>query len=145
MGMLSGPWTWRRFKSFAYLAIAFNKRQVKRLFLGSADDGGVQRFLENFSAEGLAPLTAPQADLALSLSRCTFCGVCEAVCPRPVDRWPAYARALDQARFAAEDLPAACPPECRDCETFCPAHVPLRDIPAFVRRGGAARPTPSGG
>lgn len=139
MGVLSGPWTWKRFRSFAYLAIAFNRRQLRRLFLGRKDDGGVERFLENFSGDGLAPLSAPETSLIFALSKCTFCGICEAVCPMPVDRWPAYARALEHARFAAEDLPPSCPPECRQCEMLCPTGVPLREIPAFVRRGGATR------
>jgi len=134
MGILSGPWSWRRLKSFSHLALAFNKRQLRRLFLGRRDDGGATRFLENFSAEGMAPLDAGEAQLVLALSRCTYCGLCETACPHPLDRWPAFTRALEHARHAAADLPASCPPECRQCEAICPTGVPLREIPAFVRR-----------
>lgn len=141
MGILSGPWTWKRIKSFAALAWAFNRRQARRLLLGRRDDGGLPRFLENFAGEGMAPLTPADAEAVLDLSACVYCGLCEAVCPHPADRWPAYARALDLASVAAADLPApaaACEPECRRCEAICPTRVPLRRIPAFVRRGGAA-------
>ena len=137
MGVLSGPWTWKRTRSFAYLALAFNRRQLRRLLYGRRDNGGERRFLENFAGEGLAPLTAAQEALTLELSRCVYCGICEAVCPRPLDRWPAYARALEHAPYAAADLPASCPPDCRVCEANCPTGVPLREIPAFVRRGGS--------
>lgn len=140
MGILSGPWTWKRFKSFTYLAIAFNRRQIRRIFRGRKDDGGIDRFLENFAAEGMSPLNAQQTEFVFALSKCTYCGVCEAVCPMPVDRWPAWSRALEHARFAAEDLPPSCPVECRQCEHLCPVGVPLPEIPAFVRRGGARRP-----
>lgn len=134
MGVLSGPWTWKRFRSFVYLAIAFNRRQLRRVFRGRKDDGGVARFLENFAHEGFAPLDAQQTELIFSLSKCIYCGVCEAVCPMPVDRWPAWSRALELARFAAEDLPANCEVGCRKCEALCPVGVPLQAIPAFVRR-----------
>ncbi len=138
MGILSGPWTWKRFKSFLALAWAFNRRQARRLFLGRRDDGGEARFLLNFAEEGMAPLTADEGRTVLALSNCIYCGLCEAVCPSPVDRWPAYTRALDLAADAAQDIPASCPAECLECAKICPTRVPLKDIPAFVRRGGGA-------
>ena len=136
MGVLSGPWTWKRVRSFTALAVAFNRRQLRRLVLGRRDDGGEARFLENFAEEGLAPLDVGQTGLVVELSRCLYCGLCEVVCPRPLDRWPAWSRALEQARFAALDIPPDCPPGCHECETICPTRVPLRAIPAFVRRAG---------
>lgn len=136
-GILAGPWTWKRARSFYYLAVAFNIRQVRRLFLGRLDDGGARRFLENYASEGLSPLDASGRSVVLSLSGCISCGLCETQCPEshvPPDRWPAYARALDQAVYAALDLPADCPDGCRRCEEICPTGVTLKATPAFVRR-----------
>lgn len=132
--MFAGPWTWKRFVSFLYLAVAFWRRQLRRLVRGRADNGGERRFLENYAGEGMAPLTAPQEALVHALGRCIYCGVCEAVCPLPLDRWPAYSRALTQSRDAARSVPPDCPPDCRACADACPTHVPLPEIPAFLHR-----------
>lgn len=134
MGILSGPWNWRRFKSFAYLGYAFFRRQVRRLTRGRRDDGGAERFLLNFEPEGMRPLTAPEEDLIQRLGACIHCGLCEAVCPLPVDRWPAYSRAIAMAIDAAADIPRRCPDGCAACIDICPTGVPLREIPAFVHR-----------
>ncbi len=136
--MFSGPWNWKRFRSFVYLALAFLRRRVRRLVRGRGDDGGITRFLENYAAEGLAPLTLEHEALVEATSRCIHCGLCEAVCPLPLDRWPAYSRALAMADAAASDLPASCPPECHACANVCPTGVPLERIPAFVHRNPTA-------
>lgn len=133
-GILSGPWTWRRFKSFVYLGLAFWRRQFRRLFKGRKDDGGQQRFLENFTPDGLQPLSTPDEDLIHRLGACIHCGLCEAVCPLPVDRWAAYTRAIAMANEAAADIPKRCPDGCEACVDICPTGVPLREIPAFVHR-----------
>ncbi|MGK0359815.1 MAG: ferredoxin [Bradymonadia bacterium] len=133
-GILSGSWDWARIKSFGYLAWAFWRRQFKRLIPGRNDDGGAERFLENFSPEGMAPLTAAEETLIQQLGNCIHCGLCEAVCPLPVSRWTAYTRAIAMAADAAQDIPKQCPPECDACVQICPTGVPLAQIPAFVHR-----------
>lgn len=133
-GILSGPWNWPRVKSFAYLGWAFWRRQFKRLWPGKNDDGGAERFLENFTPEGMAPLTLSEEALLERLGACIHCGLCEAVCPLPVDRWPAYSRAIAMADDAAVDIPARCPPACDACVQICPTGVPLAQIPAFIHR-----------
>ncbi|MFN3198129.1 MAG: 4Fe-4S dicluster domain-containing protein [Bradymonadia bacterium] len=134
--MFAGPWDLKRVKSFIYLAIAFWKRQGRRLVKGRRDNGGAKRFIENYSEEGMAPLSGEQAALVHALSQCIYCGLCEAVCPSTPDRWAAYSRALAEARHAAATIPAACPEGCRKCEAVCPTGVPLWEIPAFVHRNG---------
>ncbi len=137
MGVLSGPWTWRRFVSFVHLAIAFNVRQLRRVFRGEADNGGERRFLENYSGEGMKPLSEGDERLVRALGACIYCGLCEAVCPTPVDRWTSFSRALASAAEARASVPAECPEGCKACEAACPTGVPLREIPAFLaRRGG---------
>ena len=133
-GILSGPWNWPRIKSFAYLGWAFWRRQFKRLMPGTHDDGGAERFLENFTPEGMAPLTLADEALIHHLGACIHCGLCEAVCPLPVDRWTAYSRAIAMAADAAADIPRRCPPDCDACEAICPTGVPLAQIPAFIHR-----------
>lgn len=128
-------WNGRRIKSFLYLAVAFFQRRVRRLIRGRADDGGADRFLENFAGEGMAPMTLAQEALIRDTGRCIVCGLCEAVCPLPVERWATYSRATAMAREAAASIPASCPEGCRRCVEICPTGVPLADIPAFVHRG----------
>lgn len=137
MDILRGDWGLTRIKSFAYLAIAFWRRRFRRLVRGPTDDGGAQRFLDNFSDEGMRPLDPAHDTLIVEAAGCIQCGLCEAVCPTTApapDRWPAYARALAMAAEAAAALPPSCPDGCRICEAACPTGVPLAAIPSFVRR-----------
>ncbi len=134
LGVLSGAWTLKRAISFLYLAVAFNVRQLRRLLRGRADDGGEQRFLENYVAEGMAPMGPTDEALLAELGRCIHCGLCEAVCRLPVDRWTTYSRATAMAASAAATIPRACPDDCAACVDICPTGVPLTEIPAFVHR-----------
>lgn len=136
--ILGGAWDLRRVKAFAFLGVEFWWRQLRRLVRGRKDDGGAALFLENFAHEGLAPLTLLDEATLEGAGRCIQCGLCEAVCPLPVDRWLAYSRAIAQAEDAAATVPAACPPDCGLCVDICPTHVPIAAIPAFVHR---RRPT----
>jgi ferredoxin len=133
-GVLSGAWNWKRIVSFFYLAVAFNVRQVRRLFRGRADDGGIDRFLENYAGEGM-PLMAPDdLTLLVGVGRCIHCGLCEAACPEPVDRWTTWSRAIAMANEAVATIPADCPEGCVACTEICPTGVPLGEIPAFLHR-----------
>lgn len=132
--MFAGPWDLKRLKSFIYLAVAFWKRQLRHLVRGRKDNGGAERFIENYSEEGMGPLSESEADLVHDLSQCIYCGLCEAVCPTRGDQWVAYTRALAEARHAAKVVPAACPEGCRQCAEVCPTKVPLHRIPAFIHR-----------
>lgn len=134
--IFAGPWNRARVVAMLYLAWAFMRRVFRRIVRGRADDGGAERFLENFAGEGMAPLTVAQAAVIEGASRCIQCGLCEAVCPLPVDRWLANSRALDMASYAAASMPSMCPDDCRRCELICPTGVPIAAIPAFVHRNG---------
>lgn len=133
--ILGGSWDLRRVKAFAFLALEMMARVFRRLFRGRKDDGGAALFLENFAGEGLQPLTLPHEHLLEAAGQCIHCGLCEAVCPLPVERWVAYSRALAQSVDAAASVPAACPADCGACVAVCPTHVPLAEMPAFVHRG----------
>ncbi len=132
--MISGPWAGKRLMAIVYLAIAFWRRQFRRVLRRGEDDGGERRFLENFVSEGMKPLTAAQEEHILAMGRCIHCGLCEATCPEPLDQWAAYSRAIAQAEDAAAVIPARCPEGCTACASICPTGVPLAEIPAFVHR-----------
>lgn len=136
--LFAGPWNRQRVVAVLHLAWALVRRIFRRIFRGRSDDGGAERFLDNFAAEGMAPLTVAEEGVLEGAGRCIQCGLCEAVCPLPVDRWLAYARALDMAVIAAETVPAACPEDCRACVQICPTAVPIELIPAFVHRQSVA-------
>lgn len=138
--IFSGPWNRQRVVAMLHLAWAVIRRVWRRLTRGRRDDGGAERFLDNFASEGMVPLTAEQTTVLEGAGRCIQCGLCEATCPLPVDRWLAYSRALDMATHAAATTPPACPEGCRACEAICPTGVPLAAIPAFVHRQADALP-----
>ena len=125
--------SWRRIKSFLYLAVAFWKRRLRRLIKGKADDGGAERFLDNFVVEGMEPLSLQDESLLLALGRCIHCGLCEAVCPEPMDKLTVYSRAITMADAAAASVPT-CEAGCQACVKICPTGVPLLEIPAFLNR-----------
>ena len=100
MSILSGPWTRQRAKSFFFLAVAFWRRQLRRVVgLGKRDEGGAQRFLDNFASEGMVPLSAQETEGLHRLGACIQCGLCEAMGDGPVDRGPAWSRAIATRRM----------------------------------------------
>ncbi len=125
---------WRRIYSFAHLALEFWIRQIRRLWRGRRDNGGLERFLLNFGEDGLLPLTQEQEESLLGASRCIHCGFCEAVCPIPIDLWMKYSRALSLAPEAARSSPPGCGRDCQLCEEHCPVGVPIHRISAVLRR-----------
>ena len=125
---------WRLIKSVAMLAWAFWARQVRRVFKGRRDDGGLDRFIANYAPDGMPPMTRQDEQALLSFGACIQCGLCEAVCPEPVDRWLAYGRALTLAAEAANALATDCPEGCSTCADICPTGVEPLAVAAFVRQ-----------
>lgn len=110
---------------------------------------GAKRFLENYRADHIRPVTTHERELVPLWQRCTNCGLCEAVCP--LDTVPGDALGLSFTRLAIagwRDLSAhrliqasakameACQP-CGDCESACPEEIPLRELARLVANPAA--------
>jgi succinate dehydrogenase/fumarate reductase-like Fe-S protein len=106
---------------------------------------GKQAFLDNYANDGLLPLPGEQRAQLPNLEGCIACGLCDTVCPR----LPAATRHLFNGPSAlacslTRELPAyklnraylelwhECG-DCRECESACPAGVPLREVATFTR------------
>ncbi len=130
----------KRAKAIAMLAWAFWSRQFRRLFRGRKDDGGLDRFLANYVPDGMPPLSLEQERAVLIHGNCIFCGLCEAVCPVPVDRWLVYSRALTLAAEATASMPDVCEVGCSRCADICPTGVNPIEVAEFVRSRAKVMP-----
>lgn len=136
---------WKKLKGDLYLVYrALVAHPLRRLF--SADDRtGKQRFLDNYAAEGLVPMTPEDRDVLHGAARCIHCGLCDAydlalsAIPRtaydgasllPI----AYSRAtpdLPRARAALSQLRED---QLIRAEAVCPTRVPLRSLVRYLQR-----------
>jgi len=138
----------KRFRSLFNLGLRMLVHLLALPFRRPGD--GERRFLENYAAEGLPPLSLGERRLLPALDRCIACGLCNAMCetlahgPRHLFGGPfalgASARSMpDFGAFAAhlrEEVECA---DCRRCQTVCPTGVPLYDLALFVRAHGRRR------
>ena len=105
---------------------------------------GAKRFIENYRADYIRPVTAHERELFPLWQRCTNCGLCEAVCQ--LDSAPGDELSLSFTRLASSawrDMSAhrliqssakaleECRP-CGDCEAACPEAIPLRELAKLV-------------
>ena len=118
---------------------------LRQLFT-PAERKGKRRFLANYAAEALVPMTAQDRTELPRFSGCINCGLCDAVCPlvgraAPEDfRGPslfalAYSRAtpeLPHLRRVISTLDEC--GSCHVCQDVCPRAVPLLAIFAFTKR-----------
>ena len=138
----------RRFRSLLNLAWRMLLHLLALPFRRPGD--GERRFLDNYAADGLRPLSLGERRLLPALDRCIACGLCNAMCetlgagPRHLFGGPfalaASARSMpDFPYFAAHLRDDADCGDCRRCETVCPTGVPLRDLARFIRAHGVPR------
>ena len=118
---------------------------LRQLFT-PAERKGKRRFLANYAAEALVPMTAQDRTELPRFSGCINCGLCDAVCPlvgraAPEDfRGPslfalAYSRATPELPHLRRVISALdeCG-SCHVCQDVCPRAVPLLEIFAFTKR-----------
>ncbi len=130
---------WRRAFAWLMLGVAIVRRQLGRLIPGRSAHG-VEQFLAHYAGEGMAPMTADEEALLRAFGACIHCGLCEAVCPLPIDRLLSYTRATQLSVEAAEAWAgAACAEGCDACARVCPTGVPVAAVPAFVAGRAAAQ------
>lgn len=103
---------------------------------------GYRQFMQNYSPEGLLPLTREDKDRLASYSRCFNCGLCDAKCPAllrvPREKFPGPAYLVTTLtrtfpNFDASDLDFSLCESCSECERVCPNQVPIKDAFDFLK------------
>jgi heterodisulfide reductase subunit C len=109
---------------------------VARRALGRNGPDPEQLFLDNYRADGLRRAEPEMRALQLAAQACLVCGLCSGACARaegaprldPRDAVLAGARlAIDVRRLGLREVATACA-ACRDCESVCPARIPIASI-----------------
>lgn len=115
---------------------------IKRLL---ADPGQTQ-FARNFFPEGLVPTTLADRARLAAASRCTGCGLCDAVGgsgPRPSQLPTTFSKASADLAILGPTLDAFArdPERLAAAERLCPSRVPLVQLHGFLveRRARVAR------
>lgn len=129
-----------RFAALSYLAYrAMLAHPLKRLRQRGT---GLERFLESYAGDRLAPTAVADRRLGEEASRCIACGLCEPVCDlaaaAPAVRalglhatFRLTSKATPVLPFAADALAACASCASPECEAACPTGVPIARI---VRR-----------
>lgn len=134
----------QKLKGDLYLAYrALIAHPLRRLF--SPDErSGKQRFLDNYAAEGLVPISAQYRELLHEASRCIHCGLCEgfdralAALPRTAYGGASllavsYSRSTPDLPRARAALEALSEEQLIRSEAVCPTRVPLRALARHLR------------
>jgi ferredoxin len=108
---------------------------IKRLI---APPGRLQ-FARNFFPEGLVPTTLEERERLAEASRCTGCGLCDAVGgagPRPSLLATTFSRASFDLPHVQRELTefARDPARLEAAEAMCPSAVPLRRLHRFLQQ-----------
>lgn len=124
-----------RVRALAYLGYrALVAHPFKRL---RQEGTGLERFLANYAAEGLAPTRPEDRAIGEAASACIACGLCEVACDLaaaiPAVRslgvhaaFRLYGRSSAELSHAREALEACA--RCDACERTCPTGVPISRI-----------------
>lgn len=133
--------TMKQIYAFALLGLRAAVLHPLGQWFGSGDDGK-DRFLRNYTPDGLVPLSAAERERLVAFQRCINCGLCDMVCPsgaQPSLLALAYSRATPdlprtRAALALIETCPSCQGESHPCEQVCPRQVPIREIVAFSQR-----------
>jgi formate hydrogenlyase subunit 6/NADH:ubiquinone oxidoreductase subunit I len=118
------------------LQLRVGAQHVARRALGRNGPDPEQLFLDNYRADGVRRPEPALRALQLSAQACLVCGLCSGACARaegaprldPRDAVLAGARlAIDVRRLGLREVATACA-ACRDCESVCPARIPIASI-----------------
>lgn len=133
-----------RLKANLYLVWRGAVMHPLRLMFSTDERGGKQRFLDNYAAEGLIPLSLEDRRVLAKASRCIHCGLCDAydlalaAQPRARAEGPsaipvAYSRATPDLPRARKALASFDDEALAAAERVCPTRVPLREIAQTLR------------
>jgi succinate dehydrogenase/fumarate reductase-like Fe-S protein len=124
-----------RFRALSYLGYrALVAHPFKRML---QEGTGLERFLEHYAGEGLAPTRPEDRAVGEAASACISCGLCEVDCglagAAPAVRalglhaaFRLYGRSSAELPRAREALEACA--RCDACEASCPTGVPISRI-----------------
>ena len=120
---------------------AFVVHPLKRLLRGD-ERPGRERFLSNYAAEGLLPISAEERALLRGAERCIRCGLCDAQPDAEVTRAfqgpsfipVAYTRATPHLRDLGNALREVNEAQLLVGEAVCPTRVPLAALATYLRR-----------
>jgi hypothetical protein len=108
-----------------------------RIFIGSDDRTGKERFLANYAGEGNIVTAGEEREWLAQAGRCINCGLCEAAAA--LRAWPSamaisHSRATPQLPHAKALLEKLRPEILAEAEALCPTRVPLSGLAAFLSR-----------
>ena len=132
-----------RASALARLAAAYGRHQVRRRFRRA--EPGLDRLLEAYAEDRLAPLTPSERELLPEAGRCINCGLCALVAARvtglrPPDLASAYLRDYPRLSGVASDWSAegsasdAVGESLAAAAAACPTGVPLPGVLAMIVR-----------
>lgn len=130
-----------RADSLAKLAFAYGVHLTRRRVTRARPQ--VQRLLETYRPDGLAPLTPEEQQRHPQLIGCINCGLCALAAgrvgrTRPPDVASAYLRLYARLSSASSDFVgddgAEGEPDWEAAAAACPVGVPLPEVAAMVRR-----------
>jgi len=130
------------------LQLRVGARHVARRALGRHEPDSEQLFLDHYRADGLRRPEPELRALQPDAQACLVCGLCSGACAQaggrplldPRDAVLAGARlAIDVRRLGLREVATGCA-GCRDCESVCPARIPIASIQEALASLGEEAP-----
>jgi len=117
---------------------------------------GLSDFRLSYAADRLPPVSTEERAVLLRASACLACGLCDvgegAAMARSggaytgvMDLMLASSRSMPDYDAAVRSFDAVSDPRLAQLEARCPAHVPMREVAAFVRAKAAQVRRPTAG
>jgi hypothetical protein len=131
-----------RLKALFLLAWALIRTVFRRMFTN--DNDGIRRFVENYAADRLPPVSPEERERLMGFGRCIACGLCDrGEGARIVASGGTYRGVMSLMLAASRSMPdfdaaalsfAHVPDEVlAEKEAICPTAVPMRKIAHFVQ------------